>query len=408
MNICNCIYLVVRNAVETDYLGDNRNILTLQPWSHSVDGNYKNKHWMGNKLDNTRERNQGAGFILLHVRFYMKFLAIALLFILTTCKQEEISVNGPGVYVAGSFTGTNVGQAVYWKNQQMVVWSPDKARNSGELIDLFVKGSDIYAAGFEMMPATGWLVAKYWKNGIGKNLTDGSHYAAAFSITVSGEDVYVCGQEVNSSSISVAKYWKNGVGVSLTDGTNDAIANTIIVSGSDIYISGQDGNKAVYWKNGIAINLPADNQLAGTSSMVIQGADIYISGFQWKGYNTLAVFWKNGQLTALTDGTKSAGTSSIFVSGTGVYVAGYEVTTPLGGGGHSRATYWKNGEAVRLAENSTETNARSIVVDGPDIYVSGTERNKQFLNAKYWKNGTGIQLADPSKYTSANHLLIVK
>jgi len=44
------------------------------------------------------------------------------------------------------------------------------------------------------------------------NLTDGSKWAEAESIAVSGDDVYVAGFEDG-----VAKYWKNGSPVNLGD-----------------------------------------------------------------------------------------------------------------------------------------------------------------------------------------------
>jgi hypothetical protein len=46
---------------------------------------------------------------------------------------------------------------------------------------------------------------------------------------VVNNDVYVAGYEVNNSGKNVAKFWKNGVGVNLTDGSDNAIAYAVAV-----------------------------------------------------------------------------------------------------------------------------------------------------------------------------------
>jgi hypothetical protein len=69
-------------------------------------------------------------------------------------------------------------------------------------------GVNIYVAGIDNSVSS---IAKYWVNGIGTNLTNGTHDASTKGIFVYDGDVYVAGYEQNDSSIYVGKYWVNGV-----------------------------------------------------------------------------------------------------------------------------------------------------------------------------------------------------
>ncbi len=64
---------------------------------------------------------------------------------------------------------------------------------------------------------------------IATSLTDGTNFAWAYSIYVSGSDVYVAGEESNGTNL-IAKIWKNGVATSLTDGTNFAFVNSVFIT----------------------------------------------------------------------------------------------------------------------------------------------------------------------------------
>ncbi len=91
-------------------------------------------------------------------------------------------------------------------------------------LSIAIDGSDVYLAGWQKTSSasTAPAVAKYWKNGVATDLTNGSYYAIATCVRVFGSDVYIAGREYNSAGNGVVKYWKNGVPTNITDGTHDA------------------------------------------------------------------------------------------------------------------------------------------------------------------------------------------
>jgi len=82
--------------------------------------------------------------------------------------------------------------------------------------------------------------ATLWKNGIAQSLTDEKKDAKAFSVFVSGEDVYVAGYKRNTQEKRVATLWKNGIAQSLTDGKRDTEALCVFVLGEDVYVAGYE------------------------------------------------------------------------------------------------------------------------------------------------------------------------
>jgi hypothetical protein len=130
-------------------------------------------------------------------------------------------------------------------------------RNQAFGNSIAVVGNDVYVAGSEWNHTA--QVAKYWKNGKSITLTDGKAYsAAATSIAVTGSDVYVAGWEGDhigmlGGNASTAKYWKNGVAVNLSNGSGYAYTNTLVLYNGDVYVCGfeyHSSHKATYWKNG--------------------------------------------------------------------------------------------------------------------------------------------------------------
>jgi hypothetical protein len=179
----------------------------------------------------------------------------------------SIVVSGNDVYVGG-FQQEQKFVAKYWKNGNPVTLSDGTKDTYATSIavsgtDVYAAGSDIAYVDFGLVPhIDSEGEAKYWKNGTLVNLTNGSTGASASSIAVSGTDVYVAGTQWEGNAIQyndgftlyqrkpIAKYWKNGNPVNLTDGSKWAEARSIALSGSDVYVAGFEDGVAKYWKNG--------------------------------------------------------------------------------------------------------------------------------------------------------------
>jgi hypothetical protein len=294
--------------------------------------------------------------------------------------------------------------------------------NTSSRVDVYVAGNEENGSGY---------VAKYWKNGQAVSLTDGTTYAAAYSIFVSGNDVYACGNVgyvVDAVTSPQAYYWKNGNPVILGAG----YARSIAVSGNDVYVCGYTGNafngyNACYWKNGNITYLPEntrsddywdDYPVSSTDSkahsIFISGSDVYIAGQETivrDGSSAIsAVYWKNGNEGYLIKGSfagsKDDAAYSIFVAGNDVYACGA-----------LEARYWKNGTSFYLPGSSgIITHAQSVFVSGSDVYVAGAQKDGKFYQtylgqqkryvAKYWKNGQPVNLTDGTREAYATSIAI--
>lgn len=265
-------------------------------------------------------------------------------------------------------------------------------KNSGSREHVYVAGTEITG---------GNMIAKLWKDGKAKALSEAKQTVAATSVVVSGHDEYVSGYEVSDYGFLVAKLWKNGVPQNLSDGNEDTKATDVFVSGGDVYVCGWqfDGfrEKANVWKNGAAI--PAfhwsDMELF---SIYVVGTDCYAAGMMEDiNHKFIAVVLKNGQLTKLTNGSQNAAATDIWVDNGTVYVVGYN---------GNLAMLWKNGTPTPLTDGSHVAYANAIAVSNGDVYVAGLENNGTLIEAKYWENGTPVVLSEAGKRGSANGIYV--
>jgi hypothetical protein len=319
-------------------------------------------------------------------------MLLGIITVINSCKKSNQIVEAKNIYIAGSESKGNVAVATYWKNG--VATHLTDGTKGAIAYSINVSGNDVYVGGIEQDVPSGNAIIKYWKNGMPTTLSMGP-LAEFGSMTVVGNDVYVCGNEIDNAK-HIAKYWKNGVETKLTNGINHAKAYAIAVSGNDVYVVGSDGvSGATLWKNGTAINLTG--LLVYPLSIAVVGNEIYVGGEQLNGNNKhVAVYWKNGQVIPLSDGTRDARLRSIVVDNNGVvHATGHEsdpVSVPVPKYGVGK--YWNsNGTSVNLS-NAIDwnwVNPYAIAVYGNDVFIAGYEADGingyNYTIAKFWKNG---------------------
>jgi hypothetical protein len=259
---------------------------------------------------------------------------------------------------------------------------------------------DVYVVGKE------GGIAKYWKNGVATSLSDGSNTSIGNSIFLSGTDVYVTGSEVvknTSPTVNLVKLWKNSVASSLSLGqsngysSNSAKGNSVFVSGQDVYVAGEDQDSAVLWKNGQRQRLDQDGNFSSSANSVyVSGNDVYVGGHD--GWDL--VLWKNGEKMVIEkESTFHSEIKSIVINGNDVYAAGYKSDT---------AIVWKNGVSTKLTDGKNKAVANCVFVSGSDVYVCGYESNSSYVSSpRIWKNGVSLAVSNPDPRVNTELLSIV-
>jgi hypothetical protein len=324
---------------------------------------------------------------------------------LGTAYGNEVSLTTPtpDVYVVGhEFNSSGKSVATIWKNG--VASSLTSGATDANAYSIFVSGTDVYVAGRESNGSN--MVAKVWKNGVGTALTSGPDDANAYSVFVAGTDVYVAGSQLSGPNYK-ATIWKNGVATYLTSGANSAEAYSVFVSGTDVYAGGYERNGAPgiakVWKNGVVTNLTNGTFNAAVLSVFINGTDVYAGGNESNGTSTIAKTWKNGVATLLSNpATPFAVVQSVFVSGSDIYAAGEELTTSS----NWVAKLWKNGVPTTLTAAATNSFGLSVYVSGTDVYVAGSEKSGTKYVAKIWKNGVATSLTSGTNDAEANSIFV--
>jgi hypothetical protein len=104
--------------------------------------------------------------------------------------------------------------------------------------------TDVYVSGAEYI---GQNRAKYWKNGVSVEITDGSTDAVGMSIFVNNDDVYLAGFQLVTGNYYAGRYWKNGNAVTLNENNKDAHLSSIVVIGEDVYVAGNEKKIKIFF-----------------------------------------------------------------------------------------------------------------------------------------------------------------
>jgi len=114
----------------------------------------------------------------------------------------------------------------------------------------------------------------------------------------------VAGDEESEDGRDVATLWVNGEARRLGDGSENTNAYSVFVSGGDVYVAGSEGNYfAALWVNGVPQRLDNDSgdvssRYARADSVFVSGNDVCVAGTDWIGAPR-ALLWKNGSLQVL-------------------------------------------------------------------------------------------------------------
>lgn len=279
----------------------------------------------------------------------------------THAQINDVFVSGADVYMAGSEVRPSPSydyDPIFWKNGEKTVLPTYKGRR-GIANAVYVYNGNIFIAGVEIVSTDTWQYQPVlWRNGV-RIVLDGHDIDTfqADDIIVNDDDVYVVGT-ASVNDVPHAVLWKNGVKTALTNQVNYSRAYSVAISGNDIYVAGIQNGTATLWKNGVASPLSV-----GTSSSIslyVSGNDIYTTGNSSGLIGSYGQYSKNSAPpVTLSPKSNFSLATSIFVSATDVYVGGYikdETSQKIA------AVYWKNGEEVFLTDLNGSAVVRSIFV----------------------------------------------
>lgn len=337
-------------------------------------------------------------------------LAIGLLLI--SCskdKTEQIpKETKESVYVSGTIRDTTTKNMVacYWKDSTLVLLG-ENSKSSATSSLVVDNNKKVYVSGYELNSTTG-NKAVYWSKGPNDanpttvNL-DSEEGALTYDILVKDNDVYVSGS-VKIDGVWRARYWKNGVAHDLTDGTNTSLSTYLALDkNGEIYFGyneKKDGKYVVKIWNGKEEDEPIvyvrEGENLTLTNFFFDGDDLYVGTNHVSPANAVS-YWKNDEFNEVTDGSSYVYNTRIGMLKNGLEKNIYIAATEAKNG--QRAKYWKNATPTNITDGSYNSSAIDLFIKDKDVYIAFTEQNGKKTEddiainlPKYLKNSEIISL----------------
>jgi hypothetical protein len=329
----------------------------------------------------------------------------AMAVVFTSCSPTQNDGSPNDVYVAGSEYTSQAQTTTYatlWINGTAQHLS-DGSKNTTATSVYVTPADDVYVAGYQDNGTGINRIPKLWKNGIEQNLDNAGSNIGAYSVCVSGNNVYVAGDN--------ATLWMNGKAQQLpiySTATNRYAFSVTVDNNKNVYVGGtvfypniydnghQGSPVAKVWKNGVPIDIP--DSLGWGKGICTEGNDVYLVGQQEQQvtpgvaeYKWVAVLWAYNKKQNLSNKSRNASAESVYVLDSTIYVAGYEYDLTFN---NLSPKLWKirNGIITEQPLNGSGEwgLARCVFLYGNDVYVAG---NGSF-GIGYWKNGNPIDISN--------------
>lgn len=216
-------------------------------------------------------------------------------------RATSIASESGNIYVGGEFG----------------VWKNGFFTNQGYIKDVAIANGLFYSCGESFVS----YKAAYWVGQTEYPLSN--FFSGALGLFVSGSDVYVAGYEVDpSNNRSRAVYWLNGTKVVLTPAGTEGSAKAIFVLGNDVYVLGNyisasyGGFVPALWKNGQETNFFINNLDAFAEKLFVIDGDVFVVGTTYDSISDLtrATLWQNGTPTYLSNDGVDEEATDIFVT----------------------------------------------------------------------------------------------
>ncbi|HIT48094.1 MAG TPA: hypothetical protein IAC34_01195 [Candidatus Coprenecus stercoripullorum] len=303
----------------------------------------------------------------------------------TTYATFAVEQNGLQMW----FGGNENGLAVYFHDGEKFTITEE----TKDISDMAVmKDGSIHVVG--MLDKVGYYQGGYyWSEESGVfPLQESTQAGSASSIAIdeNTDDVYFTSYSGGAGSY-IAKYWKNLVSNDLTDGTRVATAPDIAIYNGDAYTVVQDGETMSYFRNGEQFVLDNGGYTVSPSCIYIYDGSVYVGGQYVNGDIYSPCYWVDGKLNTIPTSVNSQ-IYSIAVSPNGdIYLGGSE-----GPGIDRCAAYYKNGEIVRLTDFNNSVLSR-IELIGDHVLAMGTSSSENYNTfIQVWIDGEPTDITDPN------------